>query len=116
MSRIFGYPHEVKVTVMKTATDRAGVKESVPDRTVTVPCKIEPVSATEMAARGMQDYGTAAVTAMKILADDWPGGIFSEIDWNGRKFNQAGEALRHTAGYFTQGVSVIIAAQNAAHR
>ncbi|HEX9230198.1 MAG TPA: hypothetical protein VF885_26660 [Arthrobacter sp.] len=113
MNDVFGYPHSVIVTTMKPAEDSAGVREPVPDKTVTVPCKVVPASAAEITARGLTDLGGAARTIMKVTSDSWPGGIYSEIEWNGRRFNQEGESAPHTAGFFSNRVVTFMVAQSA---
>lgn len=110
MSHLTPYPHVVTVTTKKAVRDDAGSPEAVPDKTYTVPCKIQPLSSQELITHGL---GTVTRTTVKLLCDAWPGGLKSDVVWNGRKFSQPSEASTYDAGYFTKGVTVILQANDA---
>lgn len=89
--------HKVEVILTRRQPDGMGDYETVELPPVQLRCNVHPVSAVEREALGLQ-----ALTAYRIKyhrtgapgqSVPWPGGPRSVIVWNGRRFEQQGEAL-----------------------
>lgn len=90
VSRLLDRPrHSVTVTEVASTTENPyGGDQPVYTAPTSVKCTVVPVSAPQEIA----NLGVQAITTYKIFARTWPGGIHSIITWNGRMFDQVGEA------------------------
>lgn len=101
----------VTVTLTKKQKNQRNTYDYVPDlsRSYTHMVNVRAVS-MDVA----HDDGTQAVSVYKFRVRNWEGGIHSRIYWNGREFDQIGEAKPHLTGSDTmQHVEVRMQARSA---
>lgn len=110
MSLLDRGPHTVLVQVRRQeGTDRYNAPNYVDDGTpVPISGSMQPLTADETYSLGIE-----ANTAYKFLCRTWPGGIHSSATWNGRPFQQVGEARVHSTGRRTGHVTVVLQAESA---
>lgn len=109
MSLLDRGPHTVTVQPKTAVPDRLGGNKYVNSGApVDVRCSVQPLSAEELKTLGLE-----AVTTYRVLCRSWPGGIHSEVNWNGRPFSQHGEATVYSTGRRTAHTSVVIKAVDA---
>lgn len=107
MSLLDRGPHTVTVVPQIVVQDRYG--ETTADGTpVPVRCSVQPMSADETSAAGLQ-----VETAYRVIARDWPGGPYSRVEWDGRVWDQQGEPKRYGMSERTRHVDVVITARGA---
>lgn len=90
------------------APDRYGRKVHAGEHPTLVMANVQFVSSEEKA-----DLGLEAYTVCRVLATEWPGGPYSVIEWEGRRFEQHGEALRFDRSTATAHFEVVMVAQTA---
>lgn len=73
---------------------------------------VQPLSAEESYQLGL----TSEVVYRFLTVGPWPGGVHSRIWWDGREWEQLGEALHHTTGRLTRHVVVRFRAKGAEAR
>lgn len=101
------------VTVTPVLESDGPYAEETLGEPVTVRCNVQPVSAAER-----QDLGLTTTTAYRIKyfhpvhgGKPWPGGPYSKIDWQGRRFEQRGEALLSSMSPRTAHYKIIMVSQ-----
>jgi hypothetical protein len=99
-------PHTLVVTPKVEVTDRYGGTTYVDGDPVTVRGSVQPVSTEETEALGVQ-----VDTTYRFIGRDWPGGIHSTVVWDGRNWDQQGEARRYGMSPRTAHVDVILTAR-----
>lgn len=101
--------HEVTVVPRIETTGEYGEVVLTDGAPVVVPgCQVQPVSAEEADSLGAQ-----ATTIYRVLGrGPWPGGIVSRVEWDGRTWDQIGEARKYTNGRRTQHFDAIIRARS----
>jgi hypothetical protein len=101
-------PHTVLVQPHKAIDGRYG-QDWVPDgEPVEVECAVQPLSADEAERLGVQ-----ANTTMRIICRRWPYGPHTLITYNGREYEQVGEARQYRMSRRTAHDDVIIRAVGA---
>lgn len=108
MSLLDRGPHTLVVTPKLKQTDPYGGTAIVDGAPVTVRGSVQPVSADESEALGVQ-----AQTVYRFIGRSWPGGIRSTAVWNGRTFDQQGEPKIYSMSRRTAHVDVILTARSA---
>lgn len=98
-------PHVVLVHGEITQPDVDGNPVRVPGPTaVRVRCRVSPLSAEEASLLGQDVTSTA-----RVIAQRWPAGAWSSVEWAGRIWDIVGEPQRHPgATPATAHVSVLI--------
>lgn len=111
MSLLDRGPHTLLVQRMRTEEDPDyGGTRKVPDGLpVTVTgAMVQPLTTTEAS-----ELGVRADTTLKVICRSWPGGIYSEVTWQGRALFQRGETRRHSIGRRTQHDTAVLVANSA---
>lgn len=103
-------PHSVVVTPKVKVPNGYGENELADGDPVTVSgLSVQPVTAEELNAFG---GGMQAWTTRRIIGrGPWPGGIHSTIQFDGRTWEQFGEAEFYTTGRRTKHFSCMIRAR-----
>lgn len=107
MSLLINPPHTLVVTPVVASEDRYGGTVLTPGVPVTVRGSVQPVSAEEAESLGVQ-----AATSYRFIGREWPGGVHSTAVWEGRTFDQQGEARRYSMSPRTAHVDVILTARS----
>lgn len=102
--------HSVTVVPQVTTTDEYGGIVTTDGPPVTVSgCQVQPTTAEESDSLGMQ-----ATTIYRVIGrGPWPGGIVSRVEWDGREWDQIGEARQYTNGRRTGHFDTLIRARSA---
>ncbi len=109
MSLLDRAPHTLTVTPKILETDRYGGTKTVDGEPVEVRGSVQPVSSEESGALGVQ-----VDTTYRFIGRTWPGGPHSTALWDGRTFDQQGEARRYSMSPRTAHVDVLLTARGAA--
>lgn len=91
MSLLDNGPHAVTVTVMTGTKNQYNGWDLTPagDPISVSGVSVQPVTDEEVASSG----GTIEITSKRIIGrGPWPGGVHSVVHWNGRDWDQQGEA------------------------
>lgn len=73
-------------------------------------CQVQPVTAEEA-----ESLNVSATTTYRVVGrGPWPGGLVSQVSWNGRLWDQVGEARVYTNGRRTAHFDAIIQARTTA--
>lgn len=109
MSRVRRGVHEVQVRRVIETDSPYGPERHVTDP-VSVQCNVQPVSAEESQALGLS---AATVYRLKYFPGEhggapWPGGPYSRITWQGREYEQRGDALESSMSPRTAHVKVLM--------
>ncbi len=100
-------PHEVVVTPRIRTRDAGGAPVWADGTPVAVRAVVQPLTAVERV-----DLGLATETTRKVLTPEhWPGGLHSRITWDGRDWDQVGEARTYVTGRRSQHDEVVIKAR-----
>jgi hypothetical protein len=102
-------PHTLTVTPRTRTKDALGAAVWTPSTPVEARGAMQPVSATEST-----ELGLTTETVYRFLGRTWPGDVHAEVSWNGRPFEQVGEAKVHGMSPRTAHVEVILKARGAA--
>lgn len=105
-------PHSVVVTPKVKVLNRYGDFDLIDSAPVTVSgVSVQPVARRTLNSlgNGMQINSTHRI----IGRGPWPGGVHSTIVYDGREWDQSGEAEVHNTGFGTHHFTVLIRAQSA---
>ena len=108
-------PHEVWVTPKVRTVDKYGEAVYVDgDRVGPIPCAVQPFTSGQNNVTGVkiEKYGTQVKVGYNVYALEWPGGPSSTVEWQGRKYQQDGEAQVYSMSANTAHVKVGIIAQD----
>lgn len=105
-------PHTVTVTPRERTRGAGGDTLWVDLDPVEVRGTVQPLSAEESYQLGL----TSEVVYRFLTVGPWPGGVHSRISWDGREWEQLGEALHHTTGRLTRHIVVRLRAKGAEAR
>lgn len=108
MSLLSQPPHTVVVQPFTRVDGRYGDAWEPAGDPVEVRCAVQPISAEEIERLGVQ-----ADTTMRILCREWPFGPHSLVTYNGREFEQVGEARQYRMSRRTAHDDVVIRAVGA---
>ena len=108
MSRLRKGVHTVTVTPVQPSAGPYGPEE--PATHVMVRCNVQPVSSKEAAglAEGVQTVYRVKYFHQEHGQAPWPGGPYSRIEWDGRVFEQRGEAILSSMSATTSHYKVLI--------
>lgn len=98
------YRDSLVVQKRKKAPGSAGQRELVNDGSpVTVVGNMHPLDTSEI-----EFYGTRASDTRKWFCKSWPGDMFSEITYDGAKWDQVDPEKVHKLGQATRHIEVIV--------
>lgn len=105
-------PHTVVVTPKLKVLNRYNDYDLVDGIPVTVSgVSVQPVARRTLNSLG---NGTQVNSTHRIIGrGPWPGGVHSTIEYDGRVWDQSGEAEVHNTGWRTHHFTVLIRAQSA---